>query len=77
MDRLTRAFGPRIGRGVVGCASLALASVFLLATALTTGKASGIILLTLGFGVLDCMLPAAWALSLDLGGPFAAQFPAP
>jgi nitrate/nitrite transporter NarK len=33
--------------------------------------ASGVILLALGFGVMDCMLPAAWALCLDVGKEYA------
>src|SRR5262249_38186775 len=38
-----------------------------LATALIPGKVSPLICLPLGLGVMDCMLPSAWALCLDLG----------
>ena len=38
---------------------------------MTNGKASAIVLLSLGFGVMDCMLPSAWAICLDTGGACA------
>jgi nitrate/nitrite transporter NarK len=34
-------------------------------------KISAVFLLALGFGVMDCMLPAAWAMCLDIGGAWA------
>lgn len=70
-DRLSRRFGLSLGRRLVGAASLAISALFLVAVALTTGKASGVILLALGFGVMDCMLPAAWAMCLDVGGRYS------
>ena len=66
-DWLSRRFGLKWGRRLIGSASLIGASLLLLATALTTGKMSGVILLALGFGVMDCMLPTAWATCLDVG----------
>jgi MFS family permease len=70
-DRLVGRYGLTLGRRLIGCASLAAAALCLFATALTSGKASGVILLALGFGVMDCMLPAAWALCLDVGKQYA------
>ncbi len=70
-DNLARTRGLRVGRRVIGSTCLAASALFLLATAFTTGKASGLILLTLGFGVMDCMLPSAWALCLDIGKNYA------
>jgi MFS family permease len=70
-DRLSRRYGLAIGRRTVGSASLVLSALCLGGTALTQGKASGVILLSLGFGVMDCMLPTAWALCLDLGRQFS------
>lgn len=67
-DRLSRVYGLRFSRRVVGSTSLALAALLFLATALTTGKAVGVIALTLGYGAMDCMLPASWANCLDVGG---------
>jgi nitrate/nitrite transporter NarK len=66
-DRLTRRYGPRLGRRVVGSASLAASAALILTTALVPNKLVAVILLSLGLGVMDCMLPSAWALCLDLG----------
>lgn len=66
-DRMVRRYGLRIGRRVVSCASLAGASLLILATAFSSTKTSAIVLLTLGFGVMDLMLPSAWAVCLDIG----------
>ncbi|HEU5081467.1 MAG TPA: MFS transporter [Opitutaceae bacterium] len=70
-DRLSAKFGLSLGRRMMGAGCLAISAFFLVAVALTTGKVSGVILLALGFGVMDCMLPAAWAMSLDVGGRYA------
>jgi ACS family glucarate transporter-like MFS transporter len=52
---------------LVGAASLTIAALLMLASALTQGKAASIALLSLGFGAMDCMLPSAWAICADLG----------
>ena len=67
-DRLSRRFGLAQGRRLVGAGSLFISALFLVGVATTTGKVSGVVLLALGFGVMDCMLPAAWAMCLDIGG---------
>jgi MFS transporter, ACS family, glucarate transporter len=67
-DRLSRAYGLKTGRRLVGSVSLALSSLFFLTTALTSGKVVGVIALTLGYGAMDCMLPASWANCVDMGG---------
>jgi MFS transporter, ACS family, glucarate transporter len=67
-DRLSRRFGLAVGRRLVGSVSLLGSALCLIATALTTGKWSGIILLAFGFGVMDCMVPAAWSVCTDVGG---------
>ena len=36
-----------------------------------TGKTVGVVALTLGYGVMDCMLPSSWANCLDVGGRYA------
>jgi ACS family glucarate transporter-like MFS transporter len=66
--RFSRRFGLDVGRRLVGSVSLLASALFLLATALTTGKWSAIILLSLGFGVMDCMVAAAWSVCTDAGG---------
>jgi MFS family permease len=70
-DIATRKFGLRRGRTLLGSASLSVAACLLVATALSTGKTSVIALLALGFGVMDLMLPTAWAICLDIGGRHA------
>ena len=70
-DGLSRRFGLSLGRRIVGAGSLLVSALFLVGVASTTGKLTGVILLGLGFGVMDCMLPAAWATCLDIGGRHA------
>jgi nitrate/nitrite transporter NarK len=67
-DRLSRRFGLSLGRRIVGAGSLFISALFLVGVASTTGKITGVALLAVGFGVMDCMLPAAWAMCLDVGG---------
>jgi nitrate/nitrite transporter NarK len=47
--------------------SLAVSSLLIFALAFAKDKALVVILSSAGFGVLDLMLPATWALCLDLG----------
>jgi MFS family permease len=70
-DGLSRRYGLRVGRRLVGSVSLTLSALFLVATALIEGKVVAILLLALGFGAMDCMLPSAWAICLDVGGKYA------
>lgn len=70
-DRLSRRFGLSRGRRLVGAGALAISALFLVGVASTTGKLTGVVLLSLGFGVMDCMLPAAWATCVDLGGRYS------
>ena len=70
-DRLTQKFGRRVGRSFWGAICLALSAMLLLGATLTAGRDAGIILLTASFGFMDCMLPAAWAMCLDIGQSYA------
>src|SRR5262249_37886828 len=70
-DRLAMRFGLKAGRRLVGSASLFLSALLLVAMSLTRNKAAIIVLSSLGFGVADLMLPAAWALCLDVGHRYA------
>ncbi len=72
-DRLSNRFGLRIGRRAVGGSSLALAGLMLFLAASASehwvrGVAAGI-----GYGIMDCMLPASWANCVDIGGPYAGS----
>jgi ACS family glucarate transporter-like MFS transporter len=66
-DRMARRYGLGPGRRFVGTASLTIAAILILVSALTPGKAAAVVLLSLGFGAMDCMLPSAWAICLDVG----------
>lgn len=70
-DMASRKFGLRFGRALVGSTSLSVAACLLVATGLSSEKTSVIVLLALGFGVMDLMLPTAWAICLDIGGRHA------
>jgi ACS family glucarate transporter-like MFS transporter len=66
-DRLVMLFGLRNGRRLVGAASLAASSLLLIGMTLVHDHATVVVLSSLGFGVADLMLPAAWAVCLDIG----------
>ena len=66
-DRLARRYGLKIARCGQAAASLAISSLLILGLAYSTDKVLIIILSSIGFGVLDLMLPATWSLCLDLG----------
>ena len=66
-DRLAARYGLKVARCGQASTSLAVSGLLILALAFATNKAVVITLASLGFGVLDLMLPAAWSLCLDLG----------
>jgi len=70
-DRLAARFGLKIGRRLVGSASLAMSALLLGAMTMTHDKTTVVALSSLGFGVADLMLPAAWAVCLDVGHDYA------
>jgi MFS family permease len=70
-DHASKRYGLKVGRRIIGSSGLGLSAIFILVTALTTGKASGVIFVSLGYGAMDLMLPSAWAICLDLGGRYA------
>ncbi len=70
-DAAVHRFGLRYGRVAVGSTCLSIGSCLLVATALTRDRGTAVVLLSVGFGVLDLMLPTAWAVCLDISGPHA------
>ena len=70
-DHLSQRFGLRVGRRLVGVCSLAASAILLIAAGLTVNKIGVVILLSLSFGVMDLMLPAAWAVCLDTAPKYA------
>jgi predicted MFS family arabinose efflux permease len=70
-DASVRRFGARRGRVIVGSSCLAAAACLLVITALSRDRNIAVLLLAAGFGVMDLMLPSAWAICLDISGPHA------
>jgi MFS transporter, ACS family, glucarate transporter len=70
-DRLVKRLGLRTGRRLVACSSLAVSAALILAMALTRSKPAIVVLGSFGFGVMDLMLPTAWAVCMDIGQSYA------
>ncbi len=69
-ERLVERHGrKRTYRWVTGVC-LTVSSGLLLAMSLCRGHAAIVVLATMGFGVMDLMLPSAWAMCMSLGGRF-------
>lgn len=66
-DHLTRTLGRRIGRNLVGTVCLAVSACCILGSTFIGSKNVAAAVLVTGFGVIDGMLPCAWALCLDVG----------
>lgn len=66
-DGLAVRFGLKTGRRLIGCTSLAASALLLAGLTLTHHKVAVVVLSSLGLGVADLMLPAAWAVCLDVG----------
>jgi len=66
-DRLSKRYGLWIGRSVVGATSLTLTGLLLLQAAYASGKLLPAAILIVCFGVMDGMLPASWAICVDVG----------
>lgn len=70
-DILVRKRGLKFGRRIVGALGLAMSGTFMLLTSQTPDKYMAVLFLALGYGSMDCMLPVAWAVCLDVGGRYA------
>jgi ACS family glucarate transporter-like MFS transporter len=66
-DRMVKRYGLKIGRRAVGCASLGTSALLLVMMTVVHDRHAIVALATLGFGVIDVMLPVAWAVCLDIG----------
>ena len=67
-DFLVARLGLTLGRRLVGTVSLSASALLLVSMTLTHNHAAVVVDSSLGFGIADLMLPAAWALCMDLGG---------
>ncbi len=70
-DRLSLRWGAKTALRVIPSVCLTLAALILAAMATVHGKVAIVTLSTLGFGMMDLMLPSAWALCLAIGGRFS------
>jgi MFS transporter, ACS family, glucarate transporter len=66
-DKFSKKYGLKIGRRIFGVGGLAISAVLMFLAAFIPGKIQVFIFLSLCFGVLDLMLPSAWAVCLDVG----------
>ena len=71
LHHLSKRYGLKIGRRVIGSAGLALSGVFMLGTSQVESKELAVIFLALGYGSMDCMLPVSWAVCIDVGKKYA------
>lgn len=67
-DWLLGRFGVRTARCAVGAPSLVLAGLAMAAATMTKDNYWAVGLLALGMGVMNVMLPVAWAVCADVGG---------
>lgn len=70
-DRFSLKYGLKKGRRLLGVGGLAASAVFMFLAAFIPGKMQVFIFLSLCFGVIDLMLPSAWAICLDIGKQYA------
>ena len=69
--KMSNKYGLKTGRRILGVGSLALSAVFMFLAAFIPGKLQVFIFLSLCFGVIDLMLPSAWAICIDVGKKYA------
>lgn len=70
-DKLSVKYGLRTGRRLLGAGALAVSAVCMFLAGFIPGKLQVFIFLSLCFGVIDLMLPSAWAICTDIGRKFA------
>ena len=70
-DSFSKKYGLKIGRRILGVGGLAVSAVFMFLAGFIPGKLAVFVFLTLCFGVIDLMLPSAWAVCLDVGKKYA------
>lgn len=64
-------YGLKVGRRLLGVGGLAVSAVFMFLAAFIPGKTEVFVFLSLAFGVIDLMLPSAWAICSDIGGRYS------
>jgi len=66
-DRLSRRYGLKVGRCVLGSSALAASAFILSAAAITDDARTSILLLAMGAAISELSIGAAWAVCLDIG----------
>lgn len=69
-ERMVERFGRRSSYRWIASVALVATAGILLAMSMVRSHAAIVALATVGFGVMDLMLPAAWAMCMSLGGQF-------
>jgi MFS transporter, ACS family, glucarate transporter len=67
-DRLTARWGAKKALRAIPGVCLLFTAIALVAMALVHGKVAAVVLSSLGFGMMDLMLPSAWAMCMAIGG---------
>jgi len=70
-DKLSVKYGLKIGRRVLGVGGLGVSALLMFLGGFIPGKLEVFIFMSLCFGIMDLMLPSAWALCIDVGGKFS------
>ena len=70
-DKFSKKYGVKIGRRLLGVTGLTVSAIFMFLGGFIPGKMQVFIFLSLCFGVMDLMLPSAWAVCLDIGKKYA------
>lgn len=70
-DRFSAKYGLKTGRRLLGVAGLGISAVFMFLAGFIPGKLQVFIFLSLCFGIIDLMLPSAWAVCIDVGRKYA------
>ena len=67
-DRLSLRWGVKTALRVIPSVCLTFTAFILMAMANAHGKVAVVVLSSLGFGMMDLMLPSAWAMCMAIGG---------
>jgi ACS family glucarate transporter-like MFS transporter len=70
-DRLSMRWGAKRALRTIPAVCLTVGAMILAAMATVHGKIAVVVFSSVGFGVMDLMLPAAWAMCLAIGGRFS------
>lgn len=70
-SKLSLKYGLKVGRRLLGVGGLAVSAIFMFLAAFIDGKTEVFLFLALAFGVIDLMLPSAWAICSDISGRYS------